>query len=186
MLIGCGLRRGELLALRVESIQSREERWVIADLLGKAGHIRTVPIPPWVKTGVEKWMEASEITDGTLFRSIDKRGRVWVTGMTPKVLLGDCQNGRRPCRYSKTGPARSEKDLRPALPPCRRRTGPDSIPAGTCLNPDDRAVFGLQTEATSRCQRQDGTRALSGQHPIQATGNSRLCDFRGANLHDTV
>jgi integrase len=45
MLIGCGLRRGELLALRVDSIQSREERWVVADLLGKAGHVRTVPIP---------------------------------------------------------------------------------------------------------------------------------------------
>ncbi len=86
MLIGCGLRRGELLALRVDSIQSREERWVIADLLGKAGHIRTVPIPAWVRTGVEKWMEASGITDGALFRSIDKRGRVWGTGMTPKVL----------------------------------------------------------------------------------------------------
>src|SRR3954452_22842991 len=53
MLIGCGLRRGELLSLRVDSIQSREERWVIADLLGKAGHIRTVPIPAWVRTAVE-------------------------------------------------------------------------------------------------------------------------------------
>ena len=31
MLIGCGLRRGELLALRVESIQLREDHWVIAD-----------------------------------------------------------------------------------------------------------------------------------------------------------
>jgi integrase len=86
VLLGCGLRRGELLGLRVDSIQSREERWVIADLLGKAGHIRTVPIPAWVKTGVEKWMEASGIADGALFRSIDKRGRVWGTGMTPKVL----------------------------------------------------------------------------------------------------
>ena len=47
MLIGCGLRRGELLGLRVDSIRSREEHWVIADLLGKAGHIRTVPIPSW-------------------------------------------------------------------------------------------------------------------------------------------
>jgi len=45
MLTRCGLRRGELLALRVESIQLREEHWVIADLLGKAGHIRTVPVP---------------------------------------------------------------------------------------------------------------------------------------------
>jgi integrase len=77
MLIGCGLRRGELLSLRVDSIQSREERWVIADLLGKAGHIRTVPIPAWVRTGAEKWMEASGITNGALFRSIDRRGRVW-------------------------------------------------------------------------------------------------------------
>jgi integrase len=32
MLIGCGLRRAELLALRVESIQQRKEHWVIADL----------------------------------------------------------------------------------------------------------------------------------------------------------
>jgi site-specific recombinase XerD len=44
MLIGRGLRRGELLPLHVDSIQLREEHWVIADLLGKAGHIRTVPI----------------------------------------------------------------------------------------------------------------------------------------------
>ena len=37
MLIGCGLRRAELLTLRVESIQRREEHWVIADLVGKGG-----------------------------------------------------------------------------------------------------------------------------------------------------
>jgi len=37
MLIVCGVRRGELLGLRVDSIQVREAHWVIADLLGKAG-----------------------------------------------------------------------------------------------------------------------------------------------------
>ena len=66
MLIGCGLRRGELLALRVNSIQLREEHWVIADLLGKAGHIRTVPIPAWVKAGIDEWKKAAGITDGAL------------------------------------------------------------------------------------------------------------------------
>jgi len=86
MLIGCGLRRGELLALRVDSIQLREEHWVIADLLGKAGHIRTVPIPVWVKAAIDEWRNASGITEGVLFRSINKTGRVWGTGMTPKVL----------------------------------------------------------------------------------------------------
>ena len=37
MLIGSGLRRGELLALRVDAIQLREEHWVIADLLRLSG-----------------------------------------------------------------------------------------------------------------------------------------------------
>jgi integrase len=44
MLIGCGLRRAELLALQLASIQQREEHWVIADLVGKGGHVRTVPM----------------------------------------------------------------------------------------------------------------------------------------------
>src|ERR671919_1923468 len=74
MLIGCGLRRGELLALRVNSIQLREEHWVIADLLGKAGHIRTVPIPAWAKAVIDEWKNAADITDGALFRSINKTG----------------------------------------------------------------------------------------------------------------
>jgi integrase len=86
MLIGCGLRRGELLGLQVESVQLREEHWVIADLLGKAGHIRTVPIPAWVKEAIDAWKQASGITEGTLFRAINKAGRVWGSGMTPKVL----------------------------------------------------------------------------------------------------
>jgi integrase len=54
-LIGCGLRRGELLALQIESVQQREEHWVIADLVGKGGHVRTVPIPTWVKHPVDAW-----------------------------------------------------------------------------------------------------------------------------------
>jgi integrase len=86
LLIGCGLRRGELLALPAASIQLREERWVIADLHGKAGHIRTVPIPLWVKKAVDRWTQASGINEGCLFRAINKAGRIWGEGMTPKVL----------------------------------------------------------------------------------------------------
>jgi integrase len=86
LLIGCGLRRGELLALSATSIQLREEHRVIADLHGKAGHIRTVPIPPWVKEALDHWTEASGIKDGCLFRAINKAGKIWGEGMTPKVL----------------------------------------------------------------------------------------------------
>jgi integrase len=86
MLIGCGLRRGELLALQLESIQQREDHWVIADLVGKAGHVRTVPIPSWVKHAVDAWTAAAPISDGRIFRAINKAGRVWGDGMSPKVL----------------------------------------------------------------------------------------------------
>ena len=39
VLIGCGLRRKEAAALTVEHIQLREARWVIVDLVNKAGRI---------------------------------------------------------------------------------------------------------------------------------------------------
>jgi integrase len=86
MLVGCGLRRGELLSLNLNSIQLREEHWVIADLIGKGGHIRTVPVPVWVKTAVDAWTEASGITEGRVFRAINKAGKIWGDGMTAKVL----------------------------------------------------------------------------------------------------
>ena len=86
MLIGCGLRRGELLALTLESIQQREEHWVVADLVGKGGHVRTVPIPQWVKSAIAAWTAAATITEGPVFRAINKAGRIWGHGMSPKVL----------------------------------------------------------------------------------------------------
>ena len=86
MLIGGGLRRAELLGLNMQSIQLREEHWVIADLVGKGGHIRTVPVPLWVEKAVDAWTEAAQITEGRVFRSINKAGRIWGNGMTPKVL----------------------------------------------------------------------------------------------------
>jgi integrase len=56
---------------------------VIADLVGKGGHVRTVPIPSWVKAAVDAWTTAAGITEGRVFRAINKAGRVWGA---PKVL----------------------------------------------------------------------------------------------------
>jgi integrase len=42
LLVGCALRRQELSSLKIEDIQLREGRWVIIDLRGKGGRIRTV------------------------------------------------------------------------------------------------------------------------------------------------
>ena len=42
---GCGLRRAELAVLKLDDVQQREDHRVIADLIGKGKHIRTVPVP---------------------------------------------------------------------------------------------------------------------------------------------
>ena len=56
ILLGCGLRSAELSALTVEDMQIRQGHWAIVDLVGKGGHIRTVPMPNWVKDAVDCWM----------------------------------------------------------------------------------------------------------------------------------
>jgi integrase len=76
LLVGCALRRRELAALTVEDIQMRENRWVIADLRGKGGRVRTVAVPIWVKNGVNAWQTTGKIDDGPLFRSIRKGGKI--------------------------------------------------------------------------------------------------------------
>src|SRR5260370_22320661 len=53
LLVGCALRRQELASLRIEDIQLREGRWVIIDLRGKGGRVRTVAVPIWVKQSID-------------------------------------------------------------------------------------------------------------------------------------
>ena len=86
LLLGCGLRRSEVVALKVGDIQKREDHWAIADLVGKAGHVRTVPVPAWVKTAVDRWTEGAPVGNGRLFRSIRKNGAVWGNGITQNVV----------------------------------------------------------------------------------------------------
>jgi site-specific recombinase XerD len=86
ILIGCGLRRAELVALKAQDFQIREDHWVIADLIGKGKHIRTVPVPIWVKRTVDCWTAAAEITAGTTFRRVNRMGKLWGAGITPKAI----------------------------------------------------------------------------------------------------
>ncbi len=86
LLIGCGLRRSEMAALSFENIEQREGRWVLPDLVGKGGRVRTVPLPAWVKSGIDAWSSAAGLCEGKVFRSIDKKGLVWGQGITAKVI----------------------------------------------------------------------------------------------------
>jgi site-specific recombinase XerC len=63
LLLGCGLRRSEVVGLRLDQLQLRERRWVIVDLVGKGGRLRTVPIPAWCKGLVDVWLRHSSVSE---------------------------------------------------------------------------------------------------------------------------
>src|SRR6202158_1787863 len=50
LLLACGLRRHEAVALTLDHLQQREDHWAFVDLVGKGGHVQTVPVPDWVRT----------------------------------------------------------------------------------------------------------------------------------------
>jgi integrase len=66
------VRRHEAVALRLDHLQQREEHWAIVDLVGKGGHVRTVPVPDWVRTELDDCLAAAAIDRGKLFRRVNK------------------------------------------------------------------------------------------------------------------
>ncbi len=72
VLLLAGLRRQEAASLTVDHFQMRDGRWVIVDLVGKRGKVRTVPVKPVVKLLVDDWCEAAGITGGPLWRGFRK------------------------------------------------------------------------------------------------------------------
>ena len=86
MLFGCGFRRSELVGLELDEVQMRQGHWAVVDLIGKGGHIRTVPIPEWVKAALDQWTRAARVTDGRIFRAVARAGKVWGKGISQNVV----------------------------------------------------------------------------------------------------
>jgi len=87
LLIGCGLRREELVLLALEHIQQREARWVLVDLVGKGKRVRSIPMPAWTKVAIDHWVGAASLSGGRLFRSVNKGDRVVGEGLTPQAVF---------------------------------------------------------------------------------------------------
>jgi integrase len=128
VLLGCGLRRAELAAAQVADLQQREEHWVFADLIGKGGHIRTVPIPDWVAEAVAIWLSEAGVTEGAVFRAINKGGRIAPKGFSPKVIWGVVKQAAARCGMANVAP----HDL-------RRYTESRTMPNRSC-----RCCFGVE------------------------------------------
>jgi len=85
-LLGCGLRRSELANLTMKHVQQRDNRWCIVDLIGKHGRVRTIPMPSWTKNAIDAWTMVAGVTEGHLFRPVNRGDQVCGDRMSEKVV----------------------------------------------------------------------------------------------------
>jgi len=49
---------------------------VLVDLIGKRNKVRSVPMPAWTKQAIDEYASAASLTEGVVFRRINKGGRM--------------------------------------------------------------------------------------------------------------
>lgn len=173
ILFGCGLRRAELSGLETGDIQTRQGHWAMVDLIGKGGHIRTVPIPQWAKQALDEWMSAAGITQGKIFRAVSRRGKVWGSGISENVVWYVVRRCCQRAGLEHIAPhdlRRTCAKLCQTVPLKRRRTRTDSIPPRACVGFDHRTLSWLQTEP--RPSRERSLRPQNGRPAAKDTGRN--------------
>ena len=149
---------GRVAGAAARSIQQREEHWVIADS-GRQGRTRPHRAHPAVGQGRHRCVD-----DGrrhhrrAVFRAINKAGRVWGDGMSPKVLWDVVRGSGRARRHRQAGPARSAPHRAPGCVTWRVANSTDPVPTRPRLRPDHGALPRMQAEAPMRRERSDGHR----------------------------
>jgi hypothetical protein len=108
------------VAVKIENFQVSEDHWVLADLVGKGGHMRTVLVPGWVKSAVDVWIASANLRSGVFFRSVSKAGKVWGGGFTAKVIWSIVRKAARRLWLRHSCTSRSSQDMCPPLPSGRR------------------------------------------------------------------
>ncbi len=83
---GHPVRRSELAALTMKHVQMRDSRWCIVDLVGKHGRVRTVPMPTWSKNAIDAWTTEAGVTEGHLFRPINRGDQIFGVRLSEKVV----------------------------------------------------------------------------------------------------
>jgi integrase len=73
-------------------------------MVGRGSHVRTIPIPAWVASGLQSWITAANLSSGTIFRAINKAGRIAANGFSPKVIWGVVKEACSKCAMPGVAP----------------------------------------------------------------------------------
>ena len=89
LMLRCLLRRSEVASLTWGHVQEREGHRVLANILGKHGRTRTVPLPGDVWRAIKRWLEASgrELSEKDhLFVGMGKGDRLRGNPLDPEAI----------------------------------------------------------------------------------------------------
>jgi integrase len=75
----------------------------IVDLVGKAGRVRTVPVPGWLKRELDGWLAAVGVDRGKVFRRVNKVGKTW-GDMTEKSVWHIVKEAAKSISVAKVSP----------------------------------------------------------------------------------
>lgn len=74
LLMGCGLRRAEAVGLTLGQLKMQDTKYLLTNLTGKGGRVRSVCAPAWAAALIENWR--ARISEGQLLRSFHLDGAI--------------------------------------------------------------------------------------------------------------
>ena len=189
LLLGCGLRRSEAVSLRLDQIQLREGHWVVADLYGKGGRLRTVPVPGWCKALIDRWLRASGVSEGPVFGRISRNGTELSRGVAPDVVWTAVKRYAKRIGVDHLAPHDLRRTCARLCHGAGGETRTDSIPARSRLSPNDGTVHWVQTEVQRCGQRSVPNIACKSDAIIRFTMRNQawtiLCFARKSDCHSS-
>ena len=144
----CALRREELAKLDSGLIQLREGRWVFADLIGKRGRVRTVPIPLAAKDALDEWTCAAGIISGSVFRRMRKGGSVTGLALSAWAIWDVVQTTAKAAEIGHLGP----HDLRRTCAKLCRKAGGELEQVQALLGHEDLSTTARYLNSTQEIQ----------------------------------
>jgi integrase len=129
-------------------IQLREGRWVIADLIGKRGRVRTVPIPAAAKDALDEWTSAVGITSGPIWRAMRKGGAITGLGLSAWAIWDVVVTAAKAAGISHLGP----HDLRRTCAKLCRKAGGELEQVQALLGHEDLSTTAHYLNSTQQIQ----------------------------------
>lgn len=87
LLIGCALRRGELVNLDIEDVEFLDNRPMLIRVNRPNGRRRSVLMPAWVQEALVAWLLAAHIDEGPILRAVSRQGEIAKGKVSSQTVL---------------------------------------------------------------------------------------------------